>query len=243
MKNNILKHQNHSFQYSLIIILNLLTWISPYNLQAQKFAMDIEGTERLIGHRCKLLSVYGDSIEGRVKDIIYKKKIIRSIQIGDSVYDAYTIRRLKVKASLYVKLAILSERSTSMLQLFKTNLPELRNKEYVIFEGVRLPGKKEKYALLQLINPEAYKKIKVYTNPKARETMNLSGLSGGKDKSFYLVTDKGLTVKIKKSGYKKQFRELYKECERLMNVFSKGGDPIRYRDFVWHIYVYNNLCD
>jgi len=243
LKTNIIKYGNQSFLLNPIFVLSILIWIIPVNLIAQKFAMDIESTERLIGHSCKLVTINGDSIEGRLADIIYKKKIIKSIKIRDSIYNSSTINRLEIKASLFIKLSIISERSTSLSQLFKTNLPELRNKDYVIFEGVRLPGKKEKYALLQLINPGSFKKVKVYTDPKAKETMHLSRLSGGKDKSFYLSSHNGKVVKIKKNGYKKQFRELYNNCDKLMKVFYKGGDPIKYRDFVYHIYVFNNLCD
>jgi len=215
----------------------------PHNIMAQKFAMDIESTESLIGHKCNLWLISGDSITGRLSDIQYKKKMIRSIEIGGDIYTASSIYRLEVKASLYVKLSILSERSVSLSQLFKTNLPELRNKKYVIFEGVKLPGKRGKYALLQLINPRSYQKIKVFTDPKSKETFKLGKISGGKDKSIYLLSDKGKTVKIKKSNYKKHFKELYGDCDRLMNVFYDGGEPIRYHDFVWHIYIYNNLCE
>src|SRR5690349_6396939 len=79
-----------------------------------------------------------------------------------------------VKASKFVKLAMISESTTSIKELTKTDFDKISNQEYVIFERAALAKKDDKFAMMQLLNPGFDSKIKVYADPNANQTGGLS---------------------------------------------------------------------
>ena len=56
--------------------------------------------------------------------------------------------------------------------------------------------------MMQLLNPGFYSVIKIYNDPKAKETKGLGGLTGGEKKSYLAVINGGKAMKIEKGKYK-----------------------------------------
>src|SRR5690606_21823147 len=96
-----------------------------------------------------------------------------------------------VKVTGLVKFELIAESTETVKKLTKANFEEISNREYIIYQQARLPGKKTKYVLLQLLNPGFDSKIKVFQDPWAAETQGLTfsdaQLTGEEDKSYFFV--------------------------------------------------------
>ena len=106
--------------------------------------------------------------------------------------------------------------------------------------------KKDKYVMMQLLNPGFDSKIKVYVDPNAGESAGVGvggvKLVGGEDKSYLVVFDGGKSTKYKKGKYKKEaLGQLYKDCD----VFKQNyeGEKFKWKNFAEHVFVYDQLCN
>jgi hypothetical protein len=171
-----------------------------------------------------------------------------SIKDEDGVkhkYKAEDVKKLRFKMTDLAKLEAMSEGSGSIAELASLDFDEIIDREYIFFEQALLPKKKDKYALLQLLNPGFDERISVYQDPGAKETMGVGlgdvQLTGGKDKSYLVVKDRQKSIKVKKGSYKKDFSELFNDCTQMLEVFSKGG-KIKFSNMASHVLYYNTSC-
>ena len=86
--------------------------------------------------------------------------------------------------------------------------------------------------------------IKIYNDPRAKETKGLGGLTGGEKKSYLAVINGGKAMKIEKGKYKykKQFTELYDGCESLMSKYKSKNIKVKWDDFAKHVAQYDKDC-
>jgi len=150
------------------------------------------------------------------------------------------IKKVKIKLGKLAKMALAAESGSSIKGLVKTDFNEVLNREYAILERALQPKKKNKYELMQLLNPGFDKIIKVYMDPKAKETMSIGGVIGGNAKSYLIVKNGAKSYKLKKSKYKKEFKDLFGDCEAMMKEL--GSDKIKWNDFAEHVFLYDQLC-
>lgn len=152
---------------------------------------------------------------------------------------------IRVKASTLAKMAMLNESGSSVFRLAKTNFDEIINREYIFFEQALRATKKDKPAMMQLLNPGFDHAIKVYADPNANETGGLQvndiSITGGKNKSYLFVKGNSKVVIVKKGSYKRNFEELYGDCQQMMTAFE--GDKTKFNDIAGHVFVYDQLCD
>lgn len=150
-----------------------------------------------------------------------------------------------VKASNLAKMAMMNESGSSAFRLTKTNFDDIINREYIIFEHALRATKKDKPAMMQLLNPGFDHAIKVYADPNAKETggLSVSGiqLTGGKDKSYLFVKGNNKVVIVKKGSYKKNFDDLYGDCQQMMITFE--GEKKKFNDMAGHVFVYDQICN
>lgn len=117
---------------------------------------------------------------------------------------------------------------------------DLLNQGYVYFEqsDVKLK-KKTKSMLMQLLNPGFSRKVKVYHDPWAKESLSLGvgpvKVAGGIAKSYYvkLDTDK-VAFRLKKKHYRSEFKLLWKSCPAVKDSVH----DIRWSEFTKHIITY-----
>lgn len=151
---------------------------------------------------------------------------------------------LWVKASTLAKMAMMNESGSSVFRLGKANFDEIVNREYIIFEQALRATKKEKPAMMQLLNPGFDHTIKVFADPNAKETGGLSvggvAITGGKDKSYLFVKGDSKVVIVKKGSYKKNFDDLYGDCQDMMINFA--GEKKKFNDIAGHVFVYDQIC-
>jgi hypothetical protein len=158
-------------------------------------------------------------------------------------YKAEEVEKLRIKMSTLAKIGTIIEGSESITAVAKLDVNEIIEREFIIYEQALLPKKKDKYALLQLLNPGFDGRIKVYENPMGGESgLSVGGIkvTGGEEKSFLVVKDGDKSMKIKKGSYKKDFSMLFGDCTEMLKILS--DEKIHFQDMALHVLYYNLNC-
>jgi hypothetical protein len=113
--------------------------------------------------------------------------------------------------------------------------------EVAVFERALLP-KKDKYRLLQLVNPGFDHVLKVYEDPNAKEVNGLlsNPFRQGDPKSFLIVKGGDKSILVKKDGYKKQFKQIFGECDEMMEAYA--DKKTKFKNLAEHVFAYDQLC-
>lgn len=187
----------------------------------------------------------GVEIKGTLTDIDRKKGLIKLIKIEDGTG---TIHKLKPNSVKFMYLSPSGLDKLSKAIDFATDAKKWTNEKlnqdflsqgYVYFETVNVKIKKKTTPMLmQLLNPDFSKIVKVYHDPYAKETASLgiAGIKvvGGIAKSYYIMLDSDpAAYKMEKSKYKKEFPALWNKCSNL----SKTTD-INWNELTKHIIQY-----
>lgn len=198
---------------------------------------------------CKMEMLDGTIVEGKVSMATISNGYLSSLTLKDAEgvkhkHKAAEIKQFKVKMGFLAKLDASAEASSSLSEMLEADFNEIIELEYIIYKQALLPKKKDKYRLLQLVNPGFDSKIQVFDDPGGKETGGFSAggiqLSGGKDKSYLVVVDGKKSVKVKKGNYNKDFAELYGGCQAFMDKV-----PLRkpnFWDMAAHVFAYDQLC-
>lgn len=241
-----------SIKFSMRFVVVLLMFASlRFTSFSQGFIAEVEADDIGVILNCPttVFLQNGDTLKGKLTSASlvnsYLKNIVLKLENGQKrKLGPEEVKTLLVKASSLAKMAMLNESVSSVFRLVKTNFDEIINREYIIFEQALRATKKDKPALMQLLNPGFDRVIKVYADPNANETGSLQindiSVTGGKNKSYLFVKDTNKVVIVKKSSYWKNFDELYGDCEKMMINFE--GDKLKFNDMAVHVFVYDQLC-
>ena len=219
---------------------------------SQGFIAEIEADDMgvILNNPTTVILENGDTLKGELKSASlingYLKNVTLKLASGDKKkLQADEMLTLKVKASTLAKMAMLNESGSSIFRLIKTNFDDIINREYIIFEQALRATKKDKPAMMQLLNPGFDHAIKVYSDPNANETGGLQvndiSITGGKNKSYLFVKGNSKVVIVKKGSYKRNFDELYGDCQDMVIAFE--GDKTKFNDIAGHVFVYDQLCN
>lgn len=191
----------------------------------------------------------GDTLKGKLTSASlingYLKNVTLKLTDGSKrKLDAAAMKTLTVKASALAKMAMMNESANSIFRTIKTDFNSIINREYIVFEQALRATKKDKPAMMQLLNPGFDHALKVYADPNANETMKLQSgdvtITGGADKSYLFVKNGEKAVIVKKNGYRRNFDELYADCPDMLTAFE--GDNARFKDLAGHVFAYDQLC-
>ena len=116
---------------------------------------------------------------------------------------------------------------------------------YAYFEKAEVMVKKKKIALMmQLLNPSFSGKIRVYHNPYATETTQLTvggiGVAGGDDKSYYVKKGDGVAFKLEKKNFGDEFGKLFADCASVKKDY--GINP-KWRDLEEITFKHATECE
>ncbi|MBB3698896.1 hypothetical protein KMW28_09010 [Flammeovirga yaeyamensis] len=193
----------------------------------------------------------GSKITGKITAASLTNNVLKSVSIKTAdgtkmKFKAADIKQLGVKPKEFFKFEQ-SMTAGSIKELAGRNFEDVVDQEYVYYEQALLPGKKNKFALMQLLNPGFDHVVKVYKDPNAKQTggLGVAGVkvTGGIDKS-YLVTDTGSNraILIEKKKYKKEGQKvIFTKCPEVFGKYY-AGDKFQWKDFAEHVYVYDQLC-
>ena len=177
--------------------------------------------------------VNGDTLSGDIKNAmsgmngIISFKIEKADGVGVKIKTA-DVKELKIKIDGLARIEMVANAEIHLTKPEKNNLEQIGTREYIVWEQVK-HYKKDKFLLLQLINPDFDSKIKVYAVPT-------SGGSNASDDniSYYAVKD-GITKKMNNKDYKKGgYAELFSDCPQM----DKKKPKIT--DFAQDILEYND---
>jgi len=211
---------------------------------AQQF---IEPVENPMSKECYLTLKNGVETKCEFKSATMSNGI-KSMTIVDEngvkiKYKAEEVEKLRMKMTTLAKIGTIMDGSESLADAADLDVNEIIEREFVIWEQALLPKKKDKYALLQLLNPGFDDRIKVYENPMGQESgLAVGGLqvTGGEEKSFLVVKDGEKSTKIKKGSYKKDFSMLFGDCTEMLKILS--DEKIKFQDMALHILYYELNC-
>ncbi len=230
-------------------LLTITCLLILFATKAQYFIPPMDNGEIGMAKAAYVITNEGDSLNGSVGMAMMTNGQLRSFTFkldggGKEKFKAADVKVLGVKPN---KLSNISSALSvpNLEQLLEQNFDEIVNREWVYFEQALLPKKKDKYALMQLLNPGYDSKIKIYQDPMANETMGVGvagvQLTGGIAKSYLVVFDGGKSEVYKKSRYKKDaLGKLYKDCQIFKDNYA--GEKFQWNDFAEHVLVYDQLC-
>ena len=191
----------------------------------------------------------GDTVRGRVNSSTVINGQIRALTIKSPdktkyKYKAADIQVFAIRATQFMNMTSVMS-VPNILRASETDYDKIMQREWIIFDQALLPNK-DKYALMQLLNPDFSSKIKIYVNPNANETGTLSiggtAITGGEDTSYFVVTEGKKSEVYRKRKYADEaMTRLFKDCEAFANEYA--GEKFKWSDFSEHVLVYDQLCN
>lgn len=195
-----------------------------------------------------VVTTNADTIKGRMNGATLINGQMRSFTIkrpdkSKVKFKSAEVKLLAIKATGFMNwTSALSTPNIKRAQ--EMDYEKIMKREWVIFDQALLPNK-DKYALMQLLNPDFDSKIKVYLNPNANETASMEfnglALSGGEDTSYLVVMSGNQSEIVKKRKYKEEaLTRLYTNCDDFTDAFK--GEDFKWEDFSEHVLTYDQLC-
>ena len=231
---------------STTLLLTML--LIAANLQAQYFVQPLESVGG--AQEVYVNTLDGQEMVGRMGAVSMTNGHIRSFTLKEESgvkhkFKAHQIQQIMVKPSQWDNVQS-AFTASSVKELLSNPVNETMQREWVIFEQAVLPGKKNRFALLQLLNPGMQGDLKVYVDPNAKETngIGISGiqLTGGKDKSYLVIKGGKKAFLIKKKNYTREAASLlYEGCPWFDQQYA--GQKLKFGDFEEHVFLFDKHCN
>ena len=223
---------------TLIVIITFA--ITSFTVNAQ-FVTPIGS----ISGPAEVTTLDGEVLSGKVKYASFGPNGMMSFMLLDTEgnknkFKAADVQQLKLKVDGLAKLEIIAEQSSNIEKLANSNFKEVVEREYVYWQRVKHP-EKDKFLLLQLLNPGFDSKIKVYDAPSNKSGETSVGdvaVSGNKATAYYVIK-KGQSLKVSKKHYKKvDFGRLFNDCP-----FVITNNKPDFKEFSAVVFYYDQMCD
>jgi hypothetical protein len=234
----------------LIVYMAAFALFLTTNAFGQGFveAIDEQSLSTFYNNDCVLKLESGEEIQGKFVGGTFVNNGFSKISVkqenGEKAkFVPEQVTSLRVKTTGLMKLFMISEASSSIKEMVKSDFSQIVNRDYIVFETALTPKKTDTRRLLQLINPGFDSKIKVFAEPGAKTGgLSVGGLrvTGGEDRAYLFVKNGEKAVQVKKGSYAKNFEELYSDCPKMLETFQ--DQKIKWDDVALHVFVYDQLC-
>lgn len=235
---------------SIVTLLIIGCASLAYAQPSQYFMPPVEDDLVSTAREVYAVTTSGDTIRGQMNGSLMMGGQIRSFNIKSDdgskyKFKAEDVKMLAIRATNFMNRTSAMS-APSMPRLMDQDFKRIMNREWVIFDQALLP-KKDKFALMQLLNPGFDSKIKVYINPNAGESSQVavSGLviqDGGDDTSYLVVKDGNRAEVFKKKNYNQNaLNDLYTDCPDFEEAYS--GERFWWSNFSEHVLFYDKLCN
>jgi len=227
-----------------VIVLTVVFCLFSLATQAQYFLAPVNNIP--YGKECKVVTKAGEKMEGKITGVLYIKNMLRSFTIKDEAgekhkFKADQVNTVEMKIGKLAKIDAVMSSGNTASDAKQAAFGELMNRDWMTLEQALLPKKKNKYRLLQLLNPGFDSQIKVYQDPNAKKTMGVGvggvNLIGGEAKSYLIVKNGEKAILVKKKKYKKQFAQLFGDSPEVMKLKEEG--KIKFKEFANHTFIYD----
>lgn len=222
----------------LLLLINALT------AQGQFFVEKFPLNELVDITSTYVVNNDGDTIRGRLTNSSYVDDRLKTFTIknneGKYKFNIENARRLAVQP-WYDENADSGPISVpNILRAMDSTFNKTVIMDWVFYDRIQLPNKKEKYAFVQLLNPGFDSKIKVYQHQNANQTgvFQVEGvtLAGDDDTSHLIVIDGAKSFVMRKNKYKSEaMNKLFNNCTEI--------EDLRWRNFAKQVYKYDTRCD
>ena len=213
-------------------------------------AIDSEDVGVILNNPTVVVLQNGDTLSGKLTSVSLMNNYLKNVTLKSEdgskrKLDAAEMKTLQVKTSALAKMAMMNESANSIFRAIKTDFNSIVKREFIFFEQALRATKKDKPAMMQLLNPGFDHVIKVYADPNANETggwqVNDIPVTGGADRSYLFVKNNQKVVIVRKGSYKRNFDELYADCPDMLTAYE--GDKTKFKDLAGHVFVYDQLCN
>lgn len=190
----------------------------------------------------------GTKIEGEIDDLDRRKGLIEEVTIKDGKGKKHKLKPQEIKymylaPSGWDKFAKSYSFLNDATQWGKTDLDkDIIAKGFAYFEKteVKLNKKTTEVLMMQLLNPSFSNKVKVYFDPRAKETMSfgIAGvkLAGGDAKSYYIKKGDAIAFKLEKKNYDEEFDGMYEDCAEIKTTYGK---KMKWDELEKHLYEHS----
>lgn len=233
----------------LAMTLPAVMAFSVMTASAQKFAIPLEGFST---KKTSYLHMEdGTVFEGTLSGFKRSKGLVETVKMKNADGDKLKIDPADIKF-MYIPPSALAKLGAKMEQINNVDMwdkeanidKKLMGESYVYFETTSCELKKgTEVLMLQLMNAPFSSSIRVYHDPKAKETMGVGvagvTVAGGIDKSYY-VKKKGeeTAYRIKKKDYEEDFMRLFGDKP---DFVAKYKDNLKWDDLETHIFEYSQM--
>lgn len=222
----------------------LLLCVCHYSF-AQNFLTPLE----VLTGKATVTTVDGKTVTGKLTSYTFEARGLGNFKIKDSATNEVTkfepenVKTLQVKTNLTSKLETAEKQSKkSVFGLLKSDNKEIVERDYITFNLIAYPEKKDKFLLLELLNPDFASKIQVYEHRVGtKSSTSIFGITTEADESrSYIIVINGVASFVEKKNYKKEyFDKIFASCPELMAMPEK---EVSFKDFAKHVYIFDKKC-
>lgn len=204
-------------------------------------------TEFISDRECYVITNDGETITGSLGGVTEWGGFITRLRIRDEEgklhkFRAHEVEQFAIRPGAFAKLATLAETSTSVRHAIKTDQNDILDREWIYFDAQSMPRRKNKIALLQLLNPGFDEYVKVYFHRNGSKSAPISlgtvAIVGGEERTYWVVKGDSKPVIVRKASFKKSFTNLFSDEP---DLFSSVSRRPKFKNFANHISYYNEL--
>ncbi len=212
---------------------------------AQDFAEPF--TNFISDRECYVITNDGETIAGYLGGATEWRGFVTRLRIRDEdgklyKFKAEDIQRFAIRPGAFAKLSTIAEKSTSIRHIIKTDQNNILDREWIYYDAQPMPRRRNKIALLQLLNPGFDENIKVYDHRNGSKSMPIGvkgiALVGGEERTYWVVKGEGKPMIVRKASFKKSFVDLFADEP---DFIASQRDRPKFKDFASHIQAYNEL--
>ena len=220
-------------------LFSLLAFLFIFHLtKAQEFLTPLE---TLTG-KVQVTPVDGKTVYGKLTSVSFEARGLGNFRVKDSATDEVikftpeNVKTLQVKMTFNNRMETIEKQS--MFKLLKSKGKEVSEREYITFNLVTYPEKKDKILLLQLLNPDFSSKIQVYEHKVGgKSSTSILGIETElNEATSFIIVINGVSSFVEKKKYKTDyFDKIFASCPELMAMPEK---EVSFSDFAKHVSIF-----
>lgn len=220
-------------------LFSLLAFLFIFQLtKAQEFLTPLE---TLTG-KVQVTTVDGKTVYGKITSVSFEARGLGNFRVRDSATDEVikftpeNVKTLQVKMTFNNRMETIEKQS--MFKLLKSKGKEVSEREYITFNLVTYPEKKDKILLLQLLNPDFSSKIQVYEHKVGgKSSTSILGIETElNEATSFIIVINGVSSFVEKKKYKTDyFDKIFASCPELMAMPEK---EVSFSDFAKHVSIF-----
>jgi hypothetical protein len=220
-------------------LFSLLAFLFIFHItKAQEFLTPLE---TLTG-KVQVTTVDGKTVYGKLTSVSFEARGLGNFRVKDSATDEVikftpeNVKTLQVKMTFNNRMETIEKQS--MFKLLKSKGKEVSEREYITFNLVTYPEKKDKILLLQLLNPDFSSKIQVYEHKVGgKSSTSILGIETElNEATSFIIVINGVSSFVEKKKYKTDyFDKVFASCPELMAMPEK---EVKFSDFAKHVSIF-----